>query len=76
MTTAKEQLEVFIQRIESLNEEKAKTQELITDVFKEAKNNGFVPKAMRQVIKLRKMHAEERAAEEHIVDTYKNALGL
>ena len=74
--TSKEQLESFISRIEKLSEEKKELQEDIKGVFSEAKSNGFDVKAMRQVIRLRKMRASEREEEEHLVDTYKNALGL
>ena len=74
--TSNEELEEFIKRIERLNDEKFTIQTDIKNVFSEAKSKGYVPKAMRQIIKLRKMHAAEREAEENLIDTYKHALGL
>jgi uncharacterized protein (UPF0335 family) len=48
----------------------------VRDVYAEAKGNGFDAKALRTIIKLRKMDEAKREEEEHILDTYKAALGL
>lgn len=71
-----DKLEAYINRIEKLTEEKAALQSDITDLFAEAKSTGFDTKAMRQVIKLRKMRADERTEAEYMLDLYKRALGL
>jgi uncharacterized protein (UPF0335 family) len=73
---AAEQLRSFIERLETLEEEKMNTQTLIKEVFAEAKGQGFDPKIMRQVMKLRKMEQEERQEQEHLLDLYCHALGL
>ena len=73
---AVDQLKSIILRIEKLEEEKAAISDDIKDVFAEAKGNGFDVKALRQILKLRKMDAQEREEEETILDTYLRALGM
>lgn len=69
-------LRSYIERIEHLEEDKAGIASDIRDVFAEAKSNGFDVKAMRQVLKLRKMKANERTEAEYMLDLYKRALGM
>lgn len=71
-----DQLLSIISRIERLEEEKAAIASDIRDIMAEAKGNGFVPAAIRAIIKLRAKEAAERKEEEHILDTYKRAVGL
>lgn len=71
-----EQLRSYIERVERLEEDKANIAADIRDVFAEAKGNGYDPKIMRLIIKLRKKAADERAEEEHLLDTYQRALGM
>jgi uncharacterized protein (UPF0335 family) len=52
---AADQLRTLIARIERLEEEKAALAADIREVYAEAKGNGFEPKAMRQIVSLRKM---------------------
>ena len=73
---AADQLRLFIERIERLEEEKRGMQDDIKDVFLEAKSTGFDPKAMRAVIRLRKMEKNARDEAEALLETYKAALGL
>ena len=73
---AGDQLRSYIERIERLEEEKAALASDVRDVFSEAKANGFDTKAMRAVIRLRKLDASERDEQEHMLDTYKRALGM
>ena len=67
---AVDQLKSIIGRVEKLEEEKA------GDVFAEAKGNGFDTKAIRTIIKMRKMDQSERDEQETILDTYLHALGM
>lgn len=69
-------LKSLIERIETLNEEKAATGEDIKEVYAEAKGTGFDTKTMRQVIKLRKMDSADRMEQEELLDLYKRALGM
>jgi uncharacterized protein (UPF0335 family) len=73
---AVDQLKSIIGRVEKLEEEKSGISADIRDVFAEAKGNGFDVKAIRQIIKLRKMDASEREEQETMLDTYMRALGM
>jgi uncharacterized protein (UPF0335 family) len=73
---AVDQLRSIIQRVEKLEEEKSNIAADIRDVLAEAKGNGFDTKAIRQIIKLRKMDAQEIEEQEIIFDTYRRALGM
>ena len=73
---AQERLRSFIERIERLEEERAKLGADIKEVFSEAKGTGFDPKIMRQVIRLRKMEDSDRQEQEMLLDTYLIALGM
>jgi uncharacterized protein (UPF0335 family) len=73
---AAEQLRLFIERIERLEEEKKGMSDDIRDVYTEAKSQGYDAKAMKAVIKLRAMEKHAREEAEHLLETYKAALGL
>lgn len=73
---AVDQLKSIIGRVEKLEEEKTGISADIRDVFAEAKGNGFDVKAIRTIIKLRKMDAQEREEQETVLDTYRRALGM
>jgi uncharacterized protein (UPF0335 family) len=75
-TVAADQLRLFIERIERLEEEKKGTADDIRDVYSEAKANGYDPKIMRQVVRLRKMETHVRKEHDCVLETYRNALGL
>ena len=70
------QLKAFIERIERLEEEKRTIADDITEVYSEAKGNGFDPKILRRIITLRRKDANERREEEEILETYLRALGM
>lgn len=73
---AVDQLKSIIARVEKLEEEKSGIAADIRDVFAEAKGNGFDVKAIRTILKMRKMDAAEREEQETILDVYLNALGM
>ena len=75
-TTADEQLRLFIERIERLEEEKKGIADDIRDVYLESKSQGYDPKIMRQIVRLRKMPVHDRREMEAILDVYKSALGI
>ncbi|HHB82574.1 MAG TPA: DUF2312 domain-containing protein [Devosia sp.] len=72
----RDQLRAFIERIERLEEEKKAISEDIKEVYGEAKGSGFDVKAMRQIVRIRKLDASERMEQEAILDTYMHALGM
>lgn len=69
-------LRSYIERIENLNEDIAGLTSDRTDIFTEAKSNGFCTKTMREMIKLRKMKDNERSEAEYMRDLYARALGF
>ncbi|MDX1581316.1 MAG: DUF2312 domain-containing protein [Alphaproteobacteria bacterium] len=71
---AANQLRALIERIERLEEEKKALQDDIREVYAEAKANGFDPKIMRQVVRIRKMERAERQEQEALLDLYLGAL--
>ena len=73
---AADELRLLIERIERLEEEKKAMADDIRDVYAEAKARGYDAKAMRAVVRLRKMETHVRQEAEAILDTYKAALGL
>jgi uncharacterized protein (UPF0335 family) len=75
-TVAADQLRLFIERIERLEEEKKGMSDDIRDVYNEAKSTGFDSKTMRTIIRLRKMEKHARDEQEALLETYKAALGL
>jgi uncharacterized protein (UPF0335 family) len=75
-TIAADQLRLFIERIERLEEEKKGMADDIRDVYSEAKGQGYDTKTMRAIIRLRKMEKDARDEAEYLLDTYKAALGL
>ena len=75
-TTADEQLRLFIERIERLEEEKRALMADIRDVYSEAKGTGFEPKIMRQLVKMRAMDRELLQEQDELLGTYRAAVGI
>lgn len=75
-SVAADQLKSIIERIERLEEEKAGIAGDISDVYAEAKGNGFDVKVLRSIIRLRKKDHDERQEEEAILSLYLSALGM
>ena len=75
-TVSDEQLRLFIERIERMEEEKKGVADDIRDTYNEAKSQGYDPKIMRQIVRLRKLPPHDRKEMEAILDVYKSALGI
>ena len=73
---AADQLRLFIERIERLEEEKKGMTDDIRDVYAEAKASGYDAKTMRKVVALRKMESHVRQEADALLETYRVALGL
>lgn len=71
-----DQLRLFLERVERLEEEKKGISDDIRDVYSEAKSQGYDAKIMRQVVRLRKMETNDRQEMETILELYKAAVGL
>jgi uncharacterized protein (UPF0335 family) len=75
-TVAADQLRLFIERIERLEEEKKAIGDDVKDVYAEAKANGYDTKTMRAIVRLRKMEQHARQEADALMETYRAALGL
>ena len=75
-TVAADQLRLFIERIERLEEEKKGIADDVKDVYAEAKANGYDTKTMRKIVSLRRMEKHARDEADALLETYRNALGL
>lgn len=73
---AVDQLRLFLERIERLEEEKKGMSEDIRDVYNEAKSQGYDAPTMRKVVRLRKMEKHARDEAQALLETYCNALGM
>ena len=73
---AADQLRLFIERIERLEEEKKGIADDIKDVYAEAKGQGYESKTMRQIVRLRKMEKDARDEADALLETYRAALGF
>jgi len=71
-----EQLRLFIERVERLEEEKKGIADDVKDVFSEAKVMGFDTKIMREIIRLRKLRPDDLRERNALIQTYAEALGL
>ena len=71
-----ERLLSFIERIERLEEEKKGIAEDIKQVFSEAEEAKYVAKTIKQIIKLRKMDANEREEDDFLLNEYRRLTGM
>lgn len=75
-TVASEQLTSFIERIERNRVDKKACTDLEAAILAEAKSDGFVPSAIKHMVKLRAMKPHQLQEAEGIIDTYRHALGM
>ncbi len=73
---ASNELRQFIERVENLTAERQTFTDDIKDVYGEAKGRGYDTKAIKTIVKMRKIDKAKREAEEQILDTYLLALGM
>ena len=66
----------YIERVERLKEEIAGINADIREIFAEAESEGYDAKAMKEVIRLRKMDPEKLADLDASVEAYRNALNV
>lgn len=74
--SADERLRLLIERIERLEEEKKGIADDIKDVYFEAKAIGYDARAMRQILRIRKMNPDVYREEQAILEVYLAALGI
>ena len=73
---AKDQLKSIVERIERLDAEIKDLNSDKSDIYKEAKSNGWDVKVLRKVIADRRKDSSEREDFEAIYDLYASALGM
>lgn len=69
-------LKEYIERIEYMYGEKSALFGQIKEVFEEAQDKGLNIKALKEVIKLRKLTGDEYKRQESAIDKYKRILGM
>lgn len=71
-----DQLRQYIERIERVEEEIDGAKGDRKDIYAELKAVGYDVKAVRKIVRIRKMDPTQRQIEEAVEDTYRTALGL
>ena len=71
-----DQLQQIVRKIETIEQERLESTDLLKDVFNEAKSMGFDIKIIKHVIKLRKKDKDALAEDDSLIELYRGALGL
>lgn len=73
---AAQELRLFVERVERLEDEKSGIAGDIRDVFDEMKGRGYDVKIVRKLIAVRKKKKGEHDEEQMVLETYMAALGM
>ncbi len=73
---AAQELRLFVERVERLEEEKRGIADDIKEVISEMKGRGYDAKIVRRLINIRKKRKGEFEEENMILETYMSALGM
>lgn len=73
---AAQELKAFIERLERLAAEKADIAEMEKEVMAELKGRGYQTAIVREVLRLRKMQADDLAERDAVLDMYRSAVGV
>ena len=76
MNVAEDQLRAFVERIERLEEEIKALNGDKSEVYAEAKGNGFDVPTIKKIVRIRKMDHAERQEQDALLDLYMSALGM
>ena len=71
-----EELQQVVRKIETIEQERLESADLLKDAFIEAKSMGFDVKIIKHVLKLRKKDKDALAEEDSLVDLYRGALNI
>jgi uncharacterized protein (UPF0335 family) len=71
-----DQLQQIVSKIETIEQERLESADLLKDVFNEAKSMGFDVKIIKHVIKLRKKDKDALAEEDSLIELYRGALDI
>lgn len=75
-SVAQDQLRAFVERLERMHEERKAIGDDISEIYAEAKGNGFDVKILKRVLQIRRQDRAQRLEEEAILDLYLAALGM
>lgn len=71
-----DKLRLFIERVENVEAEIRDLNSDKSDIYQEAKDQGFDTPTMKRIIKLRKMEPQKLREASDLLDTYMHALGM
>ena len=71
-----EKLTQIIDKLETIEQERLESNDLLKDTFNEAKSMGFDVKIIKHVLKLRKKDKDALAEEDSLIDLYRGALNI
>ena len=71
-----EKLKKIISKIETIEQERQESADLLKDTYNEAKSMGFDVKIIKHVIKLSKKDKDTLAEEDSLIDLYRGALNI
>ena len=71
-----QELKQIIDKIETIEQERLESADLLKDAFNEAKSMGFDIKIIKHVLKLRKKDKDALAEEDSLIDLYRGVLGV
>lgn len=66
----------YIERVENIRVQKKQLTDDEALILADAKSNGFIPKLIRHVVKIRAMKPHDRQEAETVTDTYLHAIGM
>lgn len=71
-----DKLKQIISKIETIEEERLESADLLKDAYNEAKSMGFDIKIIKHVLKLRKKDKQKLEEEDSLIDLYRGALNI
>lgn len=71
-----QKLQQVISKIETIEEERLESAELLKDAYNEAKSLGFDIKIIKHVLKLKKKDKDALAEEDSLIELYRGALNV
>lgn len=76
MNAAPDQLRAFVERIERLEEEIKALNGDKSELYSEAKGNGFDVPTIKKIVSIRKLDHSVRMERDALLDLYMSALGM
>ena len=76
MNAAPDQLRAFVERVERLEAEIKDLNRDKSELYAEAKGNGFDVPTIKKIVRIRKLDHAERLEQDALLDLYMSALGM